>query len=144
MTTAERAPTVLDASALVELLLRSPRGQWFRSRLDWTRGVHAPELLLVETAAVLRRYELRGEISAERADVAFERMVTLPLSLVSTSVLVPDAWALRHHITMNDACYVDLARRLHAVLVTGDGRLARAHQLGVATLAPPDSTADDS
>ena len=138
MTASGRACTVLDASALVEVLLRSDKGRWFRQRLDWTEAFHAPELLVVEAAAVSRRYELRGEITAKRAEKAFDLMVAMPLSLVSTSDLLPEAWRLRHHITVSDACYVVLARRLGATLVTGDKRLARTHQLRVPTLSPSD------
>ena len=108
MTASGRACTVLDASALVEVLLRSDKGRWFRQRLDWTEAFHAPELLVVEAAAVSRRYELRGEITAKRAEKAFDLMVAMPLSLVSTSDLLPEAWRLRHHITVSDACYVVL------------------------------------
>ena len=76
--------------------------------------------------------------SIVRAEKAFDLMVAMPLSLVSTSDLLPEAWRLRHHITVSDACYVVLARRLGATLVTGDKRLARTHQLRVPTLSPSD------
>jgi predicted nucleic acid-binding protein len=66
-------------------------------------------------------------------------MLDLPVFLVSTAALLPDAWTLRQAITVNDACYVVLARHLRATLVTGDLRLARAPQLDVPTLVPPAS-----
>jgi predicted nucleic acid-binding protein len=138
VTAADQARLVLDASALVDVLLRTPNGRWFRDRLDWNRRFYAPELLFVEVAQVLRSYELRKELSAERATTAFERMLAMPLSLVSTSELLPEAWTLRHHVIVPDASYVVLARRLGAILVTSDKRLAGTHNLGVATLTPPD------
>ena len=137
MTSVVTTPLVLDASAMVELVLRSPEGRWLRSRLDWGQGVHAPELVQTEAASVLRRYELRGALPAERVTVAFRRMLDLPVFLVSTAALLPEAWALRHAVTVNDACYVVLARHLGATLVTGDLRLARTPQLDVPTLVPP-------
>lgn len=136
MTSAAATPLVLDASAMVELVLRSPQGRWLRSRLDWAQGVHAPELVQTEAASVLRRYELRGALPAARIAVAF-RMLDLPVFLVSTAALLPEAWALQHAVTVNDACYVVLARHLGATLVTGDLRLARTPQLDVSTLVPP-------
>ena len=60
-------------------------------------------------------------------------MLDLPVFLVSTAALLAEAWALRHAVTVNDACYVVLARHL----VTGDLRLARTPQLDVPTLVPP-------
>lgn len=80
MIATRQAHTVLDASALIEVLLRTDAGQWFRDRLGWTQEFHAPELVVVEAAAVLRRYELRAAIFAERADVAFDRMIAIPMS----------------------------------------------------------------
>ena len=64
-------------------------------------------------------------------------MLDLPVFLVSTAALLAEAWALRHAVTVNDACYVVLARHLGATLVTGDLRLARTPQLDVPTLVPP-------
>jgi predicted nucleic acid-binding protein len=40
--------------------------------------------------------------------------------------VLPRVWSLRDNLTSYDACYVALAERLGAVLVTADGRLARA------------------
>ena len=46
--------------------------------------------------------------------------------------LLLGAWALRANVALRDALYVALARRLGATLVTGDARLARAPEMGVA------------
>ena len=42
------------------------------------------------------------------------------------TTLTPEAWTMRHNITFTDACYVALARRLNAPLLTTDARLAAA------------------
>jgi hypothetical protein len=43
---------------------------------------------------------------------------------VRVATLLPEAWSLRHNLTVADALYVVLARHLDAVLVTADRRLA--------------------
>ena len=59
---------VLDASAAVELVLRLPLGGKVAQRLaDPDEAVHAPHLLGVEVAQVVRRYVQRGELGAQRA-----------------------------------------------------------------------------
>jgi predicted nucleic acid-binding protein len=45
--------------------------------------------------------------------------------------LLTAAWGLRHNLALRDALYVSLARRLKAVLVTADVRLAEAPALGI-------------
>jgi predicted nucleic acid-binding protein len=54
---------VADASAVLELLLATPRAAAVRRRL-FSRGttMHAPRLLDVEVVQVLRRYALQGDI----------------------------------------------------------------------------------
>jgi len=60
---AAREVIVVDASALLEALLRTPNAAAIESRLFENRqSLHAPHLLDVEV--VLRRYEAMGEMSA--------------------------------------------------------------------------------
>ena len=58
---------VVDASAMLETLLQTSAAQAVRRRL-FSPGetLHAPHLLDVEVAQVVRRYALAGEIDAER------------------------------------------------------------------------------
>src|SRR5687768_4201836 len=59
---AQRALIVLDASAIVELLLGTARGRAVASRLeDPAVGLHVPHLADVEVTQALRRYEREGE-----------------------------------------------------------------------------------
>ena len=59
---------VVDASAILEVLLRTTDAlDWL---LDSAESLHAPHLLDVEIAQVVRRYEARGELSAERGEEA--------------------------------------------------------------------------
>src|SRR5262245_27937190 len=52
-------------------------------------------------------------------------LAQLPIVATGTSALIHDAWQLRNRITVYDACYVTLARRIGGPLVTGDDHLVR-------------------
>ena len=59
---------VVDASALLALLLRTPRAEALEERLPAKgESLHAPALIDLEVLQVLRRYEARRELSAQRA-----------------------------------------------------------------------------
>lgn len=118
---------VVDASAVVELLLRTPLGQRVEARLlDHPASLHAPALLDVEVAQVLRRYEARGELDPARSSARIRLLAALPVSRHPHTPLLERLWTLRANLTAYDAAYVALAEALGAVLVTCDARLARA------------------
>jgi len=118
---------VLDASAAVELLLQTAKGAPLAERLlAPDASVHAPHLLDVEVAQVLRRFVAHGEVDAERARQALADLVDLPLQRYSHVLLMPRIWELRHNLTAYDAAYVALAEALGATLLTGDARVLRA------------------
>lgn len=118
---------VLDASAAVEWLLGLPRSVEVGERLTPTdRVLHAPHLLTVEVAQVVRRYVAAGEIAAERGAEALEDLVDLGVVLHPHGPLLPTIWRLRSNLTAYDASYVALALALDATLVTLDARLAAA------------------
>ena len=125
---------VVDASALLEMLLRTPAAEQVEERLLGKRDtLHAPHLLDVEVAQVLRRYAGSGEIDAERGRAALADLVDLPIRRYPHEFLLPRAWEIRHNFTAYDAVYVALAEALDATLVTRDRRLAAApgHQARV-------------
>jgi len=71
---------VVDASALLEVLLRTPAARAVEDRLfapGETR--HAPHLLDVEVAQVLRRYAANGEIDGRRGRAALADLADFPL-----------------------------------------------------------------
>jgi predicted nucleic acid-binding protein len=118
---------VLDASAALELLLATPRGAAVASRLaPREESLHAPHLLDVEVAQVLRRYQAASLISAAEGARALDDLGALGVSRWAHDLLLPRIWALRANVTAYDACYLALAEALAAPLVTCDGRLARA------------------
>jgi predicted nucleic acid-binding protein len=118
---------VIDASAILELLLRKSAAAAIERRLFCGREtLHAPHLLDIEVAHVLRRYALAGEMSAERGREALEDLEDLSLCRYPHHVLLPRVWELRANLTAYDAVYVALAEVLDAPLVTRDRRLAGA------------------
>jgi predicted nucleic acid-binding protein len=118
---------VVDASALLEALLRTPAAATVERRLyDPQETLHAPHLLDVEVAQVLRRYAAAGEIDRERGRAALADLADLPLRRYPHDFLLPRVWDLRDNLTAYDAVYVALAEALDAPLLTRDQRLAAA------------------
>jgi predicted nucleic acid-binding protein len=116
---------VLDASALVELVLGTHAGRSVASRIsDPNLALHAPSLADVEVTQVVRRYVLAGIVTVERGAAAIDALLAIDLTRHDHTPLVPRAWALRHNLTAYDAVYVALAEALPAPLLTGDRRLA--------------------
>jgi predicted nucleic acid-binding protein len=89
-------------------------------------SLHAPHLLDVEVAQVLRRYSVAGNITPERGRQALTDLVDFPIHRSPHDVLLPRIWELRHNVTAYDAAYLALAEALAAPLVTCDARLASA------------------
>jgi predicted nucleic acid-binding protein len=118
---------VVDASALLEVLLRTPAAQAVEDRLFASgQTLHAPQLLDVEVAQVIRRYAANREIDSERGRMALADLADLSLRRYPHDFLLPRIWALRNDLTAYDAAYVALAEALDAPLLTRDGRLAAA------------------
>jgi predicted nucleic acid-binding protein len=118
---------VVDASALLEALLRTPAARAVEGWLfDAAQTLHAPHLLDVEVAQVIRRYAANGEIDSERGRTALADLADLPLHRYPHDFLLPRVWELRNNLTAYDAVYVALAEALDAPLLTRDRRLAAA------------------
>jgi predicted nucleic acid-binding protein len=122
---------VLDASALIDLLLREEGVKAIEDRVFAPgESLNAPHLIDLEVAQVLRRYRLAGELSDSRAENAFDDLAALPLQRYPHDMLLPRIWELRHNATAYDAAYLALAEALDAPLLTRDRRLAasRGHR----------------
>ena len=124
--TAGEAVVVLDASALVALLVDDGApGAWVAQACAGA-VLTGPDLVRFEAADVLRRLELRGAVPADVARAAHDDLVDLRLETFSYGVLADRVWALRANITSYDASYVAVAELVDGVLLTLDERLARA------------------
>ena len=118
---------VLDASAAIEWLLQSPAGIKIDQRIfSPPEPLHAPHLLDVEVAQVLRRYVKDKTITAQRGQEALEDLGDIPLSRYPHDFLIPRIWELRATLTAYDAAYVALAELLGASLLTCDRKIASA------------------
>ena len=118
---------VVDASALLEVLLNTPASSGIAERLFGGKDtLHAPHVLDLEIAQVLRRYTLSGEMNAARGEQALEDLADLPLNRYPHDIFLSRIWALRRNLTAYDAAYLALAEALDAPLVTRDTALARA------------------
>jgi predicted nucleic acid-binding protein len=118
---------VVDASAMLEFLLRTPLGDRVEARLFRDEDdLHAPHLLDVEVTQGLRRIVRMGDVSPVRASEAIADLVDVDLQRHGHVDLLERAWTLRANITAYDAMYVALAEALGASIVTCDGRLAAA------------------
>jgi predicted nucleic acid-binding protein len=119
---------VVDASAVLELLLNSFRGTHVAVRL-FRKGesLHVPHLLDLEVAQVLRRYVLAKELTTDRAEQALEDFGDLPFNRYPHVDLLPRIWELRSTVTAYDAAYISLAEALDSTLVTCDARLRKSH-----------------
>ncbi|MCP4663695.1 MAG: type II toxin-antitoxin system VapC family toxin [bacterium] len=118
---------VIDASAVLELLLRTPTAAQVEELILAMDGdLHAPHLLDLEVAQVLRRYCHTKDITPERAQEALLDLRDLAINRHAHSHFIERIWELRGNVTAYDAAYVALAESLSAPLLTCDVRLAKA------------------
>jgi predicted nucleic acid-binding protein len=109
---------------------------WATAQLERS-GLAGPDLLLHETANILRRHELAQLISPDQAAQSHADLLDLAIELWPYELLAARAWELRHNLSIYDAGYVALAERLHATLVTLDARIAGAPALKCSVATPP-------
>lgn len=118
---------VLDASAVVEWLLGLPHAVAVAERIgEAEQSLHAPHVIGVEVAQVVRRLSARGAVSDDRGAAALADLADLDLIRYAHEPLLPAIWQTRANLTAYDAVYVALAEALDAPLVTCDARLAAA------------------
>jgi predicted nucleic acid-binding protein len=127
------SPIVIDASALVELLLVTAKSSLI-ARAIGDAPLLAPDIVNPEVAQCLRSLERGGKLTADRAATALRRLGEGAVSCVPTAPLLKRVWSLRHNLSAYDACYVALAGSLRCPLLTTDGPLSRAPQLGIALI----------
>jgi predicted nucleic acid-binding protein len=120
---------VIDASAVVELLLRTARAEAVRQTVE-PYDMVAPDLVNTEVISTFRRLVSAG-LDPRRADRSIERLAEAAVARVPTLPLVPRIWELRHNLTSYDASYVALAESVGASIVTVDTKFERVRRLGV-------------
>ena len=118
---------VVDASAVVELLMASPIGSAIEDYV-FSSGepLAAPDLIDVEVLHVIRRFHRTGILTLQRSEQALEDFGDLAIRRYGHELLRPGMWRLRNSVTAYDAAYIALAELLEAPIVTCDGRMARS------------------
>lgn len=118
---------VVDASAVIELLLQTDLGLRVESRLFRDGAeLHVPHLLDVEVAQAMRRLVKAGDLGPERVQQALDDLMVLGLHRHPHHDLLARIWEMRDNLSAYDAAYVALAEALPAVLVTCDRPLGGA------------------
>jgi predicted nucleic acid-binding protein len=118
---------VLDASALVELILSTPAGQLVRERIaDPAEALHVPHLADIEVTQALRRYVRAHAIDAGTAAAALDDYRALDLQRHAHEPFLERVWELRDNLSAYDAVYIALAEVMDTTVLTMDARLSRA------------------
>lgn len=115
--------TVLDTSAAVDFLLGGGVAEEVLALLSSEGELAAPDLLVFEVLAVLRRQTRRGVLAEDRAAGAVFDLGDLPIELFPSLPLRARAWTLRANFTAADALFIALAEQLGEPLATRDGAL---------------------
>jgi predicted nucleic acid-binding protein len=118
---------VIDASVLANVI-GDDGGDGQRARSEFRRAadIAAPDLVDVETVAVLRKRWLAGTVSDRRFAAAVDDLAQLDLDRYPTLPFMRRAYKLRANVTAYDSAYVALAEALGCELLTADTRLAKA------------------
>lgn len=128
---------VVDASALVAVLLDAgPTGVWAAAALR-DADLAAPALLPFEVANIIRRHEASGLITSDQAALAHADLLDMAIELWPYDLLAARVWQVRRSHTADDAAYVALAELLETTLVTLDRRIRLAPGLRCPVLDGP-------
>ena len=127
---------VIDASAAVEVLLRTDAAQEVEAALLASRPAIAPAHFDAEVYSALRRLYTRGRMDRDRVGIAVDRLERLDIERLEIVSLLPNVVGLVDVIGAHDVFYVLLAISRQCRLVTCDARLARAAaRLGIEVIA---------
>lgn len=119
---------VLDASAMVDLLVASPLAPAIARRLTG-QEIHVPAHFDAEVLSAIGRLERAGLLDAptsyrcleQTALAAFERHLIAPL--------MAGAWLRRSNLRLTDALYVELGAQIGAPVVSTDRGIAAASSI---------------
>jgi predicted nucleic acid-binding protein len=116
------AEVVVDASALVDLLLGNELGAAVATRLVG-HALHAPAHVDAEILSAVGRLHRAGEIDANGVEAMLTTLTAGPIRRHPVTDLLVGAWSRRHQLRLADALYVELAASRALPLITTDGRL---------------------
>ncbi len=130
--------SVLDSSALVELVRRGPHAEWVAG---WIAGGCTLHLADSEGVAAITGLMRGGAITRERAAEATRLIDELPIDRFPLHGLLERTRELAESVSAYDAGYLALAEALDEPVITLDRRLARGAPASIRVLTPPDATA---
>jgi predicted nucleic acid-binding protein len=123
---------VIDASAVVELLLHRPMAEALGDALaEANDGIVVPHLVDVEAVSAVRQLAAAGLVDAHGAAEFLEALGGFQAERVPHAELLQRAWELRHNFTAYDAVYIALAEANGATLLTCDAKLLKGHRAKV-------------
>jgi predicted nucleic acid-binding protein len=121
---------VVDASVAIKLAVHEPdsplaRALFAHLHADPLARFHVPDLFFAECANILWKRAKQGTLQPYVVQASLTAIDRLPLVVLGLKSLVLDAAtiAIRHDITVYDACYVAAAVHCGAPLVTADAKL---------------------
>lgn len=114
---------VIDASAFLELLLRSDVGIAVE-RLMATDDASTPELFDAEVFHRIVSFGKTGVFTSHEVESAVLDLRDAPITRFDHRPLLEGALEMSAALSGYDSLYAALARELHATLVTGDEKLA--------------------
>ena len=116
---------VLDASAMVDLLLGAESAALIRVRL-LSGQLHAPAHFDAEVLSALGRLNQAGHLPAAMVSSLLPRVENARVQRHPVGPLLAGAWSRRGELRLVDALYVELAERLDAPIISTDDRLVAA------------------
>jgi len=116
---------VIDASLALEMFLRGRDAMAIKDRIDAAgREMAVPDVFDLEIIQSLRRLVFKKQVSARRAEQAFDVALHAPVERFSHAMMRERIWALRKNLTAYDAAYFALAEALEAPLWTKDAKFS--------------------
>jgi predicted nucleic acid-binding protein len=132
---------VLDASAVVDVVLDQPADPWVLEQVSG-QPLCAPCHLRAEVLSAVARLVRAGQLGPKTAERALDEAAELEVELVPLGKkLLRRALSMQARLRVLDGLYVAVAEERGAALVTTDLRLARAGlEVEVRTPALPGSS----
>jgi predicted nucleic acid-binding protein len=123
---------VIDASVGIKLLItedNSDAAENLMAGITEIPGsfIYAPDLFYTECANVLWKYVQRCNYPEKEAQKSLDRLYALGFKVIESGSILAKALqiAVKHNISIYDACYVATSVYVSSPLVTSDERLFR-------------------